>query len=152
MSPYHGSKNSWISTIFFVSDGHLHCQKWWRKVHCMGYHFVPVCNHAQENHTCQSLSFFFLPYLQDHNLLRSRNFATMATWHHNFSSLLPFTLPLFCYSNFHRVMFVIHMFKCIYCIELNSKPCSVIDLQHVVAKHHFRKGGKLKFSRDSTHD
>ena len=95
---------------------------------------------------------FFLPYLQDHGLLRSRNFATMATWHNNFSSPLPFTLPLFCYSNFHKVMSVIHTFKCIYCIELNSKPCTVIDLQNVVAKHHFRKGGKLKFSRDSTHD
>ena len=31
---------------------------------------------------------FFLPDLQDHSLLRSRNFATMVTWHDNFSPLL----------------------------------------------------------------
>ena len=150
MSHYHGSKTHG-SQQFFLTEMVICIAKWWRKVHCMGYHFVPEFNHAQESHTSQTLH-FFLPYLQDHDLLRSRNFATMATWHNNFSSLLPFTLPLFCYSNFHKVMSVIHTFKCIYCIELNSKPCTVIDLQNVVAKHHFRKGGKLKFSRDSTHD
>ena len=33
-------------------------------------------------------SFFFCPpYLQDHGLLRSKNFATMATWRSNVSSL-----------------------------------------------------------------
>ena len=31
---------------------------------------------------------FFLPDLQDHSLLRSRNFATMVIWHDNFSPLL----------------------------------------------------------------
>ena len=30
-------------------------------------------------------SFFYLPYLQDHGLWRSRNFATMATWRNDFS-------------------------------------------------------------------
>ena len=30
----------------------------------MGYCFVPECNTAQESHTCQVFSFFFLPYLQ----------------------------------------------------------------------------------------
>ena len=33
-------------------------------------------------------SFFFLPDLQDHSLLRSRHFATMVTQHDNFSPLL----------------------------------------------------------------
>ena len=32
--------------------------------------------------------FVFLPYVQDHGLLRCINFATMATWRNNFSSLL----------------------------------------------------------------
>lgn len=41
----------------------------------MGFCFVPECNHAQEPHTCQFFS------------LRYRNFATMATWRNNFSSL-----------------------------------------------------------------
>ena len=31
---------------------------------------------------------FFWPYLQDHSLLRSRNFATMVMWRNDFSSLL----------------------------------------------------------------
>ena len=36
---------------------------------------------------CFCLVFFFLPYLQDHALLRSRSFATMVTWRNDFSSL-----------------------------------------------------------------
>ena len=40
------------------------------------------------SHACQIvLFFFFLPYLQDHALLRSRSFATMVTWRNDFSSL-----------------------------------------------------------------
>ena len=40
--------------------------------------------------------FVFLPYLQDHGLLRCINFATMATWRNNFSSLLLLRVtPLF---------------------------------------------------------
>ena len=31
---------------------------------------------------------FFLPYLQNHGLLRSRNFVIMVTWRNDFSSLL----------------------------------------------------------------
>jgi len=44
------------------------------------------CNHEQESHTCR-LFRFFLPHLQEHSLLRSRHFATMATWRKDFSSL-----------------------------------------------------------------
>ena len=44
------------------------------------------------SHACQIFSFFvlffFLPYLQDHALLRSRSFATMASWRNDFSSVL----------------------------------------------------------------
>ena len=36
---------------------------------------------------CFCFVFFFLPYLQDHALLRSRSFATMVTWRNDFSSL-----------------------------------------------------------------
>ena len=43
----------------------------------MDYCFVPERNHAKESHESQFS--FCLPYLQDHGLLRSRNFATMAT-------------------------------------------------------------------------
>ena len=45
----------------------------------MGYRFVPGCIHAQQSHTCEFFR-FFLPYLQDHGLLRSRNFASMTVW------------------------------------------------------------------------
>jgi len=44
----------------------------------MGQRFLPGCNHEQENYTCQFLR-LFLPYLRDHDLLRSRNSATKAT-------------------------------------------------------------------------
>ena len=41
------------------------------------------------SHACHFYRFFFfLLYLQDHGLLRSRNFATMATWRKGFSSLM----------------------------------------------------------------
>ena len=54
----------------------------------MDYCFVPECNHAKESHESQFFRVFFCPpYLQDHGLLRSRNFATMATWRSNVSSL-----------------------------------------------------------------
>ena len=38
--------------------------------------------------------FFFVPYLQEHGLLRSKNLATMATWREDFSSLLGSTYNL----------------------------------------------------------
>ena len=44
----------------------------------MGYCFVSECNQAQECHTCQFFHFFLPYYLQDHGLLRSRNFASKA--------------------------------------------------------------------------
>ena len=47
--------------------------------------------------------FVFLPYLQDHGLLRCINFATMATWRNNFSSLLLLRVtPLFSSIFFQR--------------------------------------------------
>ena len=59
-----------LSSLIFL-DRDVKC---WKK--SMGFRFVPECNHAQESHTC----IFFLPYLRDRGLLRSRNIATMATW------------------------------------------------------------------------
>ena len=38
--------------------------------------FLTECNHAQESHTCQFFLFFFLLYLQDYGLLRTRNFLS----------------------------------------------------------------------------
>ena len=58
-----------LSSLMFL-DRDVKC---WKK--SMGFRFVPECNHAQESHTC----IFFLPYLQNRGLLRSRNIATMAT-------------------------------------------------------------------------
>ena len=60
--------------------------KRWKK--SIGYCFVPECNHAHESHTCtcQCLQ-FFLPYFQDHGLLRLRNSSTVAMWR----DLLSFT-------------------------------------------------------------
>ena len=71
-SPYHGSKISASQQSFLIfalsNDG--------RK--SMVYRFVPSCTGKSY------MSFFppfFLPYLQDHGLLRSRDFTTMATKH-----------------------------------------------------------------------
>ena len=40
--------------------------------------------------SCMSIFFFFLPYLQDHDLLRSKDFDIMATQRNDFSSLLEY--------------------------------------------------------------
>lgn len=50
--------------------------------------FCSECNHVQECHTCQFFRYFFLPYLQNHGLLRSKNFVTKVTWRNDFSLLL----------------------------------------------------------------
>ena len=88
-SCYHGSKSSESQQSFLAeirqsfalsNDG--------RK----GYCFVPDWNHAQESHTCH-FCHFFLPWLQGHRLLRSRNFATLSMWCNVFSSVLIFFFP-----------------------------------------------------------
>jgi len=70
-SPYHGSKIPASQQSFLIfalsNDG----RKVWSTV---------LFHHAQESHTRHFFP-FFLPYLQDHGLLRSRDFATMATQH-----------------------------------------------------------------------
>ena len=83
-SRYHGSKISgsqqsfWTETVVCIVD---------RLKKRMGCCFVPDCNHAQESHTS---------YLQDHGLLRTANFATMATWRNDFSfSILVQTVTLY---------------------------------------------------------
>ena len=53
----------------------------------MGCRFVPDWNHAQESYV-SIFSFFPLPCLQDHDLWRSRKFATLTTWLSDFTSLL----------------------------------------------------------------
>ena len=77
-------------TIFLDRDGHLRVERW-RKI--MGCCFVSGKSY---------LSFFslFLSYWKDHGLLRSRNFATMATWRNDFSSLLttPHTNVIFSWK------------------------------------------------------
>ena len=67
-SRYHGSKIS-RSQQFFLTETAICIVERWKK--SMGYRFVSECNHAQESHTCH---FFFLLHLQDHGLLRTRNF------------------------------------------------------------------------------
>ena len=55
------------------------CTTEWKKR--MGYRFVPAWIQPCTGNSYMSilLSFFFLPFLQDHGLLRSRNRATIAT-------------------------------------------------------------------------
>ena len=78
---YHGSKISGLHQSF-LTETVICIVKRWKKL--MGYRLVPECNHAQESHTCHFFVVFFLSYLQDHGLLRSRNFSTMATWRNDF--------------------------------------------------------------------
>ena len=52
----------------------------------VGCRFVPECNYTQESRACR-VFLFLTQYLQDHGLLRSRNFATMATPRNDFSLL-----------------------------------------------------------------
>ena len=49
--------------------------------------FCPFGVHIKEVWLYMSIFFhFFLPYLQEHGFLRSKNFATMATWRSDFPS------------------------------------------------------------------
>ena len=82
-SRYHGSKISGSQQSFLTETATCIVERWKKS---MGYRPVSKCNHAQESHTVMSL--FFLPYLQDHCLLRSGDFATMATSRKHFLSLL----------------------------------------------------------------
>lgn len=79
LSWYSGSQQP-----FFVKMTICSVERW---KNSMGYRFVPEWNHALKSHTCHSSS-FFLTYLQDHDLLRSRYFDTMATQRNDFSTLL----------------------------------------------------------------
>ena len=66
-------------TISLDRDGDFHRRT---MEESMAYRFVPECNRVQESHSCHFFFFFsiFLPYLQDHVLLRSKNnFGTTAT-------------------------------------------------------------------------
>ena len=79
-SGFHSSTISGSQQSFLTETAICIVERWNKSV---GYRFVPQCNLAQESHTCH----FFLPYLQDHGLLRSRPFATVTTWRDKFSSL-----------------------------------------------------------------
>ena len=72
-SRYYGSKIS-RSQQFFLTETDICIVE--RRKKSMGYRFVPECNHAQESHTCHFFLFFFLLYLQDYGLLRTRNFLS----------------------------------------------------------------------------
>ena len=73
-SSYHGSKLS--GSHSFLTETVICVFERWKEI--VSYRFVSECNHVKESHTCQSFT-FLLSYLQDHGLLRSKNFATMAT-------------------------------------------------------------------------
>ena len=87
-SRYHGSKISGS----LQREGHLH----WRKMEEQCF-FLSAVKHGKVIHFKASV---FPPYLQHHGLLRSRNFATMATWRNDLSSLL---LESLCKSVFERL-------------------------------------------------
>ena len=62
-------------------------------------------------------SFFFLPDLQDHSLLRSRHFATMVTQHDNFSPLLQSLQTLqesYIYIHLLKLSASDHKYTCIH--------------------------------------
>ena len=80
-SRYQGSRSSGSQQLFLVKMAIYIAKQWKKSIGC----FVPDYSHAQESHTCQFFR-FFLSYLRDHDVLKSRNFATMATWGDNFSS------------------------------------------------------------------
>ena len=69
-----GSKIAGSQQTFLTETAICIVERWKKS---MGYRLVSKCNHAQESQTVMSV--FFVPYLQDHCLLRSGNFATMAT-------------------------------------------------------------------------
>ena len=74
-SCYHGCKIS-VSQQTILAETAI-CIVEGRKK-SMGYPFVPECNRAEDRKSCMSIVLFFLSYFQDHGLLRSRNFVTMA--------------------------------------------------------------------------
>ena len=81
-SCYPGCKIS-VSQQSILVETAICIVEWWKK--SMGYPFVPECNRAVDRKSCMSIFFFFLSYFQDHGLLRSRNFVTIAMWHNNCS-------------------------------------------------------------------
>ena len=67
--------------------------------------------------------FFFLPCLQDHSFLRSRNFVTMATWRNDFSIVYtlgatPLGHTTMLNKNFIHVSF--RLFFTLYCTRKNE--------------------------------
>ena len=77
-SGYHGSKMSGSQqSLLREAAICIDCRTVEKSI-CTGYRFVPKCNYAEESHTCPYFS-LNLPYLEDHEFLRSRNFASMAT-------------------------------------------------------------------------
>ena len=73
-------QNFSISAIFLDRNGHLHCRTMEEKFG------LPFCFWVQ---SCTGKSYLSMlsPYLRDHGLLRSRYYATMATWCSDFSAL-----------------------------------------------------------------
>ena len=66
---YYGSIISRSQESFLTEAAICIIERWKKR---MGWRFAPQCNHAHESNTCQ----FFLPYLQDCGLPRSRSFST----------------------------------------------------------------------------
>ena len=89
-SHYHGSKIYRSQQSFFTETAIVV-----RRKKKMGHHFVPRAVMLRKViHVSFFFFVFFLPYmyLQNHGLLRSRNFATMARWNNHFFS--PFTVQV----------------------------------------------------------
>ena len=73
------------------SDSYLHCQMMEERATVF---FLSSIMH-RKSHTCHFFCFlFFLPYLQDHSFMRSRNFSPLSAWCNNFSFVLIFFFPL----------------------------------------------------------
>ena len=76
--------NFWTTTIFLDSDVHLHCRIM-EETYALPCSRMNLTMHRKFIHV--KFVGFFLPYLQDHGLLRSRDRATIATRRNDFSSL-----------------------------------------------------------------
>ena len=82
-SLYHGSKISVSQQTLLIETAISICERWNKKL------FLSAITHRK---VMSIFSFFFcLLYLEDHGLLRSRNFATMATCRNQFLLSLEIT-------------------------------------------------------------
>ena len=88
-SCYHGSKSSESQQSFLAETAICIVERWKKGLQFCSW--VQLCT-GKVIHVIFVI--FFLPHLQGHRLLRSRNFATLSTSCNDFSTVLIFFFPL----------------------------------------------------------